>query len=150
MLNTDSRVKQHSNIFTGMNKKYNFSLHPCYIYSMKHLFIITSFVALFAFKASAQTTIPAKDAAKHVGETVTICDKVYSTKLLTSSNITFLDLGAAHPDQELTLVIKGEDRSKFKGQPEVDYKDKNICVTGTIIDFKGKPEIVVTDPSQIK
>jgi hypothetical protein len=47
-------------------------------------------------------------------------------------------------------VIKGEDRSKFKGQPEVDYKDKNICVTGVLVDFKGKPEIVVSDPSQIK
>jgi len=118
---------------------------------MKHLLIITSFVALFAFNASAQTTtITAKEAAKHIGETVTVCDKVYSTKLLTPSNMTFLDLGAAHPNQDLTLVIKGEDRSKFKGQPEVDYKDKNICVTGLVIDFKGKPEIVVSDPSQIK
>lgn len=121
-----------------------------YLYSMKRLLTLISFIALFAFKASAQTTIPAKDAAKHIGETVTICDKVFGTKLLDGPNITFLDLGGAHPNQELTLVIKGEDRGKFTGKPEVDYKDKNICVTGVVVDFKGKPEIVVSDPSQIK
>jgi DNA/RNA endonuclease YhcR with UshA esterase domain len=117
---------------------------------MKYLLILISFVALFAVKASAQTTIAAKDAAKHTGETVTICDKVYSTKLLDGSNMTFLDLGGFHPKQALTLVIKGDDRSKFKGAPEVDFKGKNVCVTGVIVDFKGKPEIVLSDPTQLK
>jgi len=117
---------------------------------MKNIILFASIIALFTLKASAQTTIPAKDAAKHINEKVTVCDKVWSTKLLDGVNITFLDMGGYHPNQLLTIVIKGEDRSKFKNKPEDDYKQKNICVTGTIIDFKGKPEIVVTDPSQIK
>jgi len=117
---------------------------------MKQLSILTLFIALFAFKASAQTAIAAKDAAKHIGENVTICDKVYSTKLLDGANITFLDLGGNHPDQLLTLVIKGDDRAKFKGQPEVDYKGKDVCVTGVLVDYKGKPEIIVSDPAQLK
>jgi len=50
----------------------------------------------------------------------------------------------------LTVVIKGEDRSKFTGQPEVDFKGKAVCVTGTIIDYKGKPEMVLSDPKDIK
>jgi hypothetical protein len=117
---------------------------------MKRLIILTSVALLFAFSASAQKMIAAKDAAQHVGETVTVCGKVFSTKLLSPSNMVFLDLGGYHPNQLLTIVIKGEDRSKFKGQPEDDYKDKNICITGTIIDFKGKPEIVLSDPMNIK
>lgn len=117
---------------------------------MKKIILFASIIALFTLKVSAQTTIPAKDAAKHINEKVTVCDKVWSTKLLDDANITFLDMGGFHPNQLLTIVIKGEDRSKFKGKPEDDYKQKEICVTGTIIEFKGKPEIVVTDPSQIQ
>jgi len=117
---------------------------------MKHLLLITSIVALIGFKASAQTTIVINDAAKHIGENVTICDKVYSTKLLYGPNLTFLDLGGQHPNQLVTLLIKGEDRSKFKGKPEDDYKGKNVCVTGTLVDYKGKPEIIISDPAQLK
>jgi hypothetical protein len=48
---------------------------------MKHLLIVTIIATLFAFKTSAQTKIAAKEASKHIGETVMICDKVYSTKM---------------------------------------------------------------------
>jgi micrococcal nuclease len=108
---------------------------------MKRILILASLALFLAFNASAQKMIDVKDAAKHVGETLTVCGKVFSTKLITPSNMTFLDL---------TVVIKGEDRSKFTGQPEVDFKDKAVCVTGTIIDYKGKPEIVLSDPKDIK
>jgi micrococcal nuclease len=47
-------------------------------------------------------------------------------------------------------VIFGPDRSKFPDAPELYYKNKKICVTGTIKQYKGVPEIIVTDPSQIK
>ncbi|WP_158995483.1 DNA-binding protein [Mucilaginibacter sp. L196] len=117
---------------------------------MKRILILASLALFLAFNASAQKMIDVKDAAKHVGETLTVCGKVFSTKLITPSNMTFLDLGGFHPDQLLTVVIKGEDRSKFTGQPEVDFKGKSVCVTGTIIDYKGKPEIVLSDPKDIK
>jgi hypothetical protein len=61
-----------------------------------------------------------------------------------------LDLGGFHPNQQLTVVIKGQDRSRFTGKPEEYFKGKAVCVTGTIIDYKGKPEIVITDPKDIK
>jgi DNA/RNA endonuclease YhcR with UshA esterase domain len=117
---------------------------------MKKIFFISAFVLLFAFKASAQKIIAAKDAASHINETVTVCDKVFSTKLISSSNMTFLDLGGFHPNQLITIVIKGEDRSKFKNAPDEYYKGKNVCITGTVIDYKGKPEIIVSDSTQIK
>jgi DNA/RNA endonuclease YhcR with UshA esterase domain len=117
---------------------------------MKKIVLINVFALLLAFTASAQKVISAADAAKHINEKVTICEKVFSTKLITPSNMTFLDLGGFHPNQMLTVVIKGEDRSKFKDAPDEYFKGRNVCVTGTVIDYKGKPEIVVSDPSQIK
>lgn len=117
---------------------------------MKKIILINVFALLFAFTASAQKVISASDAAKHINEKVTICEKVFSTKLITPSNMTFLDLGGFHPNQILTVVIKGEDRGKFKDAPDEYFKGKNVCVTGTVINYKGKPEIVVNDPGQIK
>ena len=117
---------------------------------MKRILLLTSIALFFALGASAQKMIQAKDVAQHMNENVTVCGKIFGTKLLDGPNITFLDMGAAHPNQLLTVVIKSEDRSKFTGKPEDEYKDKNVCVTGTIINFKGKPEIVLSDPANIK
>jgi hypothetical protein len=116
---------------------------------MKQLLTFISLLFLFA-STSAQTKISAKDAPTHIGETVTVCDKVYSTKLIDGSNMTLLNLGGYYPNQLLTVVIKGADRSKFKDAPESFYKDKNICVTGKIVDYKGKPEIVISGPDEVK
>jgi micrococcal nuclease len=113
----------------------------------KTVFVL--FIAFASAKAFAQTTIPAKDAAKHIGEKVTICDKIYGGKFLTGPGLTLLDIGGAHPNEALVLLIKGDDRKKFKEAPEDAFKNKNVCVTGTIIDYKGKPEIVITEPEQI-
>jgi micrococcal nuclease len=99
--------------------------------------------------AFGQTKISAKEAASHIGETVTVCDKVYSTKLIDGSNMTLLNLGDYYPKQLLTVVIKGKDRSKFKDAPETYFKGKNVCVTGKIVDYKGNPEVVVNEPSAI-
>ncbi|MGN6640866.1 MAG: hypothetical protein ACTHJ8_18290 [Mucilaginibacter sp.] len=117
---------------------------------MKKIVLLSAFVALFAFTASAQTRISAKDASKHLNETVTICDKIYSTKLIENSNMVLLDVGGSHPNQYLTIVIKGEDRSKFNDKPEEYFKGHDVCVTGKLIDYKGKPEIIVSAADQLK
>jgi hypothetical protein len=61
-----------------------------------------------------------------------------------------IDVGGSRPSELLTLVIKAADRKKFKTTPEGAFKGKKVCITGQIIDYKGKPEIVITDPEQIK
>ena len=47
-------------------------------------------------------------------------------------------------------MIKSEDRAKFNFKPEELLKGKYVLETGKVIDYKGKPEIIVTEPSQIK
>ncbi|HEY0245649.1 MAG TPA: hypothetical protein VGC01_08810 [Mucilaginibacter sp.] len=115
---------------------------------MKKL-ILASIVALFAFTASAQTKIAPKDASKHIGEEVSITGKIFGSKFFANTNMTLLDVGGFNPNQDLTVMIAGADRSKF-GKPEEDFKGKEVTITGKIIDYKGKPEIVVTEPAQLK
>lgn len=111
---------------------------------------IALFIAFAAMNASAQTTITAKDAAKHIGEEVTICDKIFSGKFLAGPGLTLLDVGGSHPNEVLSLVIKGDDRKKFSTAPEDKFKGQQVCITGKLIDYKGKPEIMITDTAQIK
>jgi hypothetical protein len=118
---------------------------------MKHIKIfICLFISFFSIKTFGQTTISAKDAAKHLNEKVMVCDQVYGGKYLSGSDITLIDVGGSHPNELLTLVIKGDDRKKFKTPPEEAFKGKKVCITGTVIDYKGKPEIVITEVEQIK
>lgn len=117
---------------------------------MKKLLFSTALVLATALYARAQTTIPAKEAAKHIGETVTITDKLFGGKFFDNTKMTLLDIGGSNPNQALTIMIPGADKSKFKGSPEVDYKGKTITVTGKVIDYKGKPEIIINDPAQLK
>jgi DNA/RNA endonuclease YhcR with UshA esterase domain len=95
--------------------------------------------------------ITAKDATKHIGEEQTVCGMVASTKFSTQSKRqpTFLNLDQPYPNQIFTIVIWGADRAKFPQPPEHFYKRKKVCVRGTIQEYRGKPEIIVNDPSQI-
>jgi hypothetical protein len=61
---------------------------------------------------------------------------------------TLLDLGKPSPNAIFTAVIYGMDRAKF-GSPEISLRGKRICVTGPISYYHGKPEIVLTEPSQL-
>ncbi|MDB5125641.1 MAG: hypothetical protein JWP94_3770 [Mucilaginibacter sp.] len=125
--------------------KINFIFHI-----MNRLITIALFAALSSFNASAQGTIAVKDAGKHIGQTVKICDKVYGGKFISVSNITVLYLGGDYPNQALTVIISGAGRSTFKGRPEVDDKGKDFIVTGKLINYQGKPGIVISRPAQLK
>ena len=112
---------------------------------------VLAFVLLTATSALAQKTFTASEAKHHIGEQGTVCGKVVSTAWSESSRgrPTFLNFDKPYPDQIFTLVIWGSDRSKF-GEPETAYRGKRVCVTGKISSFKGVPEVVASEPAQIK
>jgi len=116
---------------------------------MKHILLIAGSLIMLNLTVSAQSMIAAKDAAKHVGEKVTICDKVFRQD--NRQFILALFLGGDQPNQLLTVAIRASGKTQFKGHFDADYRGKDICVTGFIIKgHDGKPVISVTDPSQIK
>jgi micrococcal nuclease len=102
-------------------------------------------------QTSKPPTITASEAKDHIGQVATVCGKVMSARYNPASrgSPTFLNLDRPYPDQLFTVVIWGTERAKF-GKPEVDYKDKRICVTGKIETYREIPQVVAKDPSQIK
>jgi len=113
----------------------------------KICFIVT--LSLLSLSAFCQTKISIDSVGNHIGDSVTVCAKVYGTKLLDKSQTTFINLGAAYPNSPLTLVIFSKDRPNFKEAPEVMYADKNICVTGLLKEYKGRAEIIIASPGDI-
>ena len=99
----------------------------------------------------AQQKLSANEAKDHIGETATVCGSVVSTRYAASTKgrPTFLNLDKPYPNQVFTVLIWGENRSKF-GTPETEDKGKRICVTGKITEYKGAAEIVANDPHQLK
>jgi len=112
----------------------------------------TLLLLVVTFNTHAQSKrLTASEASAHIGEHATVCGHVASTRYSARSKgqPTFLNLDKPYPRQIFTILIWGEDRSKF-GAPETKYGDKNICVTATISEYRGTPEAVVRDRVQIE
>lgn len=112
---------------------------------------ISFFFAFISITAMAQQKISIEKAGEHEGDSVTICSKVYGGKYFSNPqpSITLLNVGAAYPNSLLTLVIKGDNRAAFSNKPKTFYINKEICVTGIIRVFKGKPPIEISSEKAI-
>jgi hypothetical protein len=108
-------------------------------------------VVLLAQPTFAQKKYSASEAKEHFGESATVCGEMVSARYAdsTKGQPTFPNLDKPFPNQIFTIVIWGNNRSKF-GTPENDYKGKRICVTGKITAYAGLPEVVADEPKQIR
>lgn len=77
-----------------------------------------------------------------IGQEVKTQGMVYGMKDIGS--MVLVDLGAAYPNQKLTIALKGSAKSLAKSLDK-----QTISVTGKVIEYRGKPEIVVIDEKQI-
>lgn len=87
--------------------------------------------------------ITLKDVPNKIGKTVTVTGKVYGIKDVKS--MILVNVGAAFPNQLLTVVLKDETKGLAN---KIDGKE--ITVTGELIEYKGKPEIILKKNSMIK
>ena len=87
------------------------------------------------------------DAHKYSGEKVTVEGIIIASH--NSGKACFLNF---HENWKkyFTAVIFQSDFGKFPKQPELYYKGKKVQVTGKVKEYKGKPEIILKDPSQIR
>jgi hypothetical protein len=108
-------------------------------------------VAPGVLAAAPKEPIPASEAAAHVGEKITVCGTVAGAAHFERmrGEPTFLNLDRPYPAQSFTVVIWGENNRKFERPPHQFFSGKEVCVTGTVESYKGKPQIEVRDPSQI-
>ena len=88
-------------------------------------------------------SVKLEDVKNAIGKNVITQGKVYGSKDIGS--MILVNLGAAYPNQLLTVALKG--KAKELGN---QLENKTITIEGVVIDYKGKPEIIITDPSKIK
>jgi hypothetical protein len=93
--------------------------------------------------ATPSAIVKLEEIRNSIGKTVTVTGKVFSSRDIGS--MILMNLGAAYPNQLLTIALKGKAK-EIGGQLE----NKTITVEGEVIDYKGKPEIIITDPAKIK
>jgi DNA/RNA endonuclease YhcR with UshA esterase domain len=79
---------------------------------------------------------------------VIVCGKIYGGKYIKSAknSPTFLKMGVA----PYTIVIWGDVRKTLSYKPEIKLDGKFVCITGKIVEFKGKSQIVIYSEAQIK
>lgn len=107
-------------------------------------------VTLFAKLAFSQT-VSLDSIAKYEGKKVTVCAKVQGTHVSSGEKKnTYINFGKPYPDNTFTVLIAEPDLNNFKYVPADFLTDKNICITGTVVMYKGKPEIIATSEEQIK
>ena len=116
---------------------------------MKKLFLILTSICLW--QISFSQTVPLDSVQFYEGKTITVCSKVQSTFLTKGDKkTTYINFGKPYPNTTFTAVIFEGDLPNFKYTPSDFLKDKNVCITGKVVIYKGKPEIIVSKEEQIK
>jgi len=130
---TRKRIDQAAIRLAGeLNKLFNTATPP----------VITPAAATTTTSAPV-ISVKLENVKNSIGKTISTQGKVYSSRDIGS--MVLVNLGSAYPDQLLTIALKG--KAKDLGS---QLENKIITVEGEVIDYKGKPEIIVTDPSKIK
>ena len=114
---------------------------------MKKSTLLTLFAVVCAASAIAQTAnYTAAEAAKHVGETATVTDKVDGVHRLRKGHF-LLNMGGKYPNQTFTAFIPAASASQFSEFRQ--YEGRTVTVSGKIVMHGRKPVIVVTSQAQL-
>lgn len=113
---------------------------------------ILSFFIFLCVNSYAQQSIELQNVRDHVGDSVKLKALIYGGKYLQNvkGSPTFLNVGGQYPNELLTLVIWNNTRREFIQAPEDIYNHKMAWITGKVILYKDRPEIVISNPDQIK
>ncbi len=109
---------------------------------------------IYAGTVLAQENVPEitiRQAKDYEGKKITICSEVkdvYVNKKA-KGEPTMLNFGGAYPHQSFTVIIWKDNLANFQYDPAVYLMNKNICVTGIITMYKGRPEMEIKTPGEI-
>jgi hypothetical protein len=104
---------------------------------------VTGFLLAIALIPLKAQTIPSTDAKNHIGEKETVCGLVAGKYVSTQSQgtPTFIDLDKPYPNESFTVLVWERDKATVGLLPN----SGQLCVTGTITDYRGRTEIVLHD-----
>lgn len=107
--------------------------------------------AFFSGITFSQTWTRPCDAAKHVGDSVIIIGFVTNVQRLTAGKEapTLVTIGDKDKIELVTLFIPGAHRQNFRRNPETAYLNEYVQVTGRVMLYKGKTQIILYSEKQI-
>lgn len=82
-----------------------------------------------------------------VGNKITVCGRVTNIKV--TAKTTQLIIRDEQDSNELLVVIFAKDYSKYSSKPSVLFKNKNVCVQGTVTVFNKAFEVLADEPTDI-
>jgi hypothetical protein len=99
--------------------------------------------------------VPAREAVRHTGERRTVLLHVNSTGSFGSPALVFLNSEADYRrDDNFAAVIAPQAaeqlEKELQGDPKSRYLGKDVRVTGPIMLYRGRPQILVDDPRAIR
>lgn len=92
------------------------------------------------------TRIKPSDAREYIGRKVIV--EGYVADVVVREKVAYLNFEKRYPDNPFTGVVFASDFEKF-GDLE-DYKGKTVTLTGKVTEYRGKPQIILNSPKQIK
>lgn len=95
-----------------------------------------------------KNTINTSDAPYFIGQKVTVCGTVVSSKK-TGSGAVFLNLDTKFPKQVFSVSIWPSDVKNFSYTPEVELMEQQVCVTGKITEYKDTPTMNIPDEKKL-
>lgn len=104
-------------------------------------------VALVSSRAENNNIYTAAAGAQHVGEFATVVGKVTEVRQSQAGHV-FINLDGNYPNESFTIFVPSTAVDQI-GNPQ-KLKDHQISVTGKIVIYRDKPEIVLNDSAQLK
>lgn len=109
------------------------------------LIIIVFAVCSFVLSVNAQDTVSSKEAKDFIGQ-VKIVKGIVASVFVSNKNTVLINFDEVHPNATFVAVVK-------PGTSGIDYseikKGTILTLSGMIEEYKGKPEIIINEQSQI-
>jgi len=116
---------------------------------MKKIFLVITSICLW--QISFSQTVSLDSVQFYVGKTITVCSKVQGTFVTKGEKkTTYINFGKPYPNTTFTAVIFASDSANFKYIPSEYLKEKTVCITGKVVLYKDKPQMIVKKEEQIK
>ena len=113
----------------------------------KFLCLFVFFIFVILQTAYPQNKIKTSEAENYIGKIEIVegfANQIYHSR----GGTCFIDMDGDYPNNVFTAVIFKSDLKKFKDIDE--YEGKEIEVKGIIKEYRGKPEIILKNKSQIQ
>jgi DNA/RNA endonuclease YhcR with UshA esterase domain len=111
---------------------------------MKILFLSALFLIVFSTISYSQDTVQSKEAKDFIGETKVVKGPVAGV-FVSNKGTVLINFDEGHPNSTFVAVIYKDAAVTYD-----DIKKGSILtITGKIEEYKGKPQIILTEQSQI-